>query len=175
LWDFLLFEKAITAYRLMTRKSELLAAFDAAWDANWESLSAALKDVTEEEALFQHPVYSDAKKRTGFPANGSILWHVVHLAECYRLYVRMIEQRPHEPEDAEAPKISTLQEGIAYLKDERAALRHAIDALDDTQLDEMLYYGKPILSLCRGTVRHDAWHGGQIVVARRLYRMRERS
>jgi uncharacterized damage-inducible protein DinB len=155
---------------LTFRKDELLAAFDAAWDADWESIAAALKDVTEEEARFQHASYRDAEQQEGLPPNGSILWHIVHLGQCYQLYVRIIEERPNEPQDAEAPNILSLQEAIAYLKRERSALRDTIDSLREEQLDEMLYYGKPILSLCRGSVRHDVWHAGQIALARRLYR-----
>lgn len=159
----------------MTRLAELLAAFDDAWDAelNWESLGGLVKNLTEEEAWFQHLVYSDVPQEPGHPPSGTIMWHLVHLAHCYRWYKLAIEQRPNMPAEIDPPSASTLQEAIENLKLYRDELRAAIASLPDSALDEMLYYKRPVITLARSTVRHDGWHGGQIAVAKRLYRNRE--
>lgn len=158
----------------MTQKDELLAAYDDVGNHPWESLAMALKPVTEEEAWFQHPAYSDVEQEEGHPPSGTILWHLVHLAHCYIWYKAAIEQRPNKPNEVQPPHASSLAEAIQNLQHHRAALRDTIAAVDEKQLEEPLYYGKPILALVRSTVRHDAWHASQIVMARRLYLMRDK-
>ena len=158
----------------MSRHSELLAAFDAAWDRPWESIMAAIKGVTEDEAVFQHAAFSDEVAEIGFPLHGTILWYVTHLASCYRMYKAAIEVRPNAPPEFQHVS-STFEEALVTLKQTRDELREAIVNLSEQELDEKLYWENTIADLVRGTVRHDAWHAGQIAVVRRLYRMRERS
>jgi uncharacterized damage-inducible protein DinB len=156
----------------MTRKEEILAAYDDAWSYKWESLTAALKDVTEEEAAYQHPIYSDVEREDGHPPSGSIMWHVVHLAHCYRHYVSTIERRPGSSEAFPPPEANSLTEAIANLIRCRAELRSAIASVDEAELDGEVSNYKTVAQLARMTVRHDAWHASQIVIAKRLYRTR---
>ncbi len=158
----------------MTSKSELLAAFDAAWDHPWESLSEAIKGVTEEEAIYQHPAYASEPNEDGYPPKGTIFWHLVHLAYCYRRYRSGIERRPDPASNEITPTIvMTLAETIADVNIARDQLRDALENLSQDSLEEKLHYGMRVIDLARSSVRHDAWHAGQIAVARRLYRMRE--
>jgi hypothetical protein len=156
----------------MTRKEEMLAAYDDAWSWRWESLTAALNGISEEEAAYQHPIYSDVEREVGHPPSGSILWHVVHLAHCYRYYVSTIERRPEAPEAFPPPEAHLLAEAISNLKQYRVELRNAIASVKEEELDDAVSDYKTVAQLARMTVRHDAWHASQIVVARRLYRMR---
>jgi hypothetical protein len=156
----------------MTRKEEILAAYDDAWSYKWESLDYALNGVAEEEAAFQHPVYSDAERERGHPPSGSILWHLVHLAQCYLYYASAIERRPSEPEEIPPPEADFLVEAISNLKRCRAKLRAAITSVPEQELDDEVFNYKTVAQLARMTVRHDAWHASQIVIVKRLYRMR---
>ncbi len=156
----------------MMQKSELLAAFDAAWDRPWESIMSALEGVSEEEAVFQHPAFSEEVSEAGLPLPGTVLWYVTHLAACYRMYKAAIELRPGAPPEIEQVP-SSLSAAIADLKQTRDELRHVIANLSEHELDDELHWGNSIVDLVRGIVRHDAWHGGQIAIVRRLYRMRE--
>jgi hypothetical protein len=156
----------------MTRKEEILAAYDDAWSYKWESLTAALNGVTEEEAVYQHRIYSDVEREAGHPLSGSILWHLVHLAHCYLHYVSAIERRPEASEEFPPPEANSLEEAIANLKHYRAELRNAIASVPEEQLDDEVSNYKTVAQLARMTVRHDAWHASQIVIAKRLYRMR---
>lgn len=156
----------------MTRKDEILAAYDDAWSWRWESLTTALNGVTEEEAAFQHPIYSDVEREESHPPSGSILWHLVHLAHCYRHYVSSIELRPKQGEDYPPPEANSLAEAISNLKLYRAELRNAIASVPEEQLDDEIFNYKTVAQFARMTVRHDAWHASQIAIARRLYRMR---
>ncbi|MDP4200903.1 MAG: DinB family protein [Bacteroidota bacterium] len=158
----------------MTRKIELLTAYDAAWDREWESLQSVLKHLTEEEARYQHPAYSEEPLEDGHPPAGTVLWYIVHLPHCYRHYADIIRQRPNKPEDPHPPESNSVEEALANLQHDRTELRNTIATLSEEELDEKLYYGGTVPDLVRGTVRHDAWHAGQIAVARRLYRMRGR-
>ena len=164
----------ISACENMTRKNELLTGYDAAWSREWESLQSVLKNLTEEEARYQHPAYSDEPPEDGHPPAGTVLWHLIHLPHCYRHYVNVIRQRPAKPDDPPPPESNSVEEAIANLLLDRADLRDAIAELSEEQLDEKLYYGGTVADLVRGSVRHNAWHAGQIAVARRLYRMRGR-
>ncbi|HEY3874559.1 MAG TPA: DinB family protein, partial [Candidatus Kapabacteria bacterium] len=153
----------------------LLAAYDDAWDAelNWESLGGILKNITEDEAQFQHSIYSDVPQEPGFPPNGTMLWHIAHLTHCYRWYKAAIEERPNAPKDFDPIVVTDLQDAIQNLKRYRDELRETIANVPEQALKEMLYYKQPVATLARSTVRHDAWHGGQIALAKRLYRNRE--
>ena len=156
----------------MTRKEEILAAYDDAWSWRWESLTAALNGITDEEAAFQHPIYSDVEREEGHPPSGSILWHLVHLAHCYRHYVSAIKRRPDAPEEFPPPEASLLAEAISNLERYRLELRTAIASVPEEELDDEVFNYKTVAQLARMTVRHDAWHASQIAIAKRLYRMR---
>lgn len=156
----------------MTRKEELFASYDAVGNRKWESLESALKDLTEEEALFQHPCYAKEEIDPAEPLPGSVMWHLVHLPHCYRHYVDIIRERPAQPADPPAPQPTSVIKAIQILQQERAELRATIAKLSEAELDEKLYYDETVTDLVRGTIRHDAWHGGQIVMARRLFRTR---
>jgi len=158
----------------MTSKEELLAEFDEAWSHPWESLGAILKDVSEEEAWYQHKIYAKEEREEGHSPSGTILWHLVHLGQCYRWYRSWISSRPNKPSEVLPPEATSLAEGIVNVKLCRDELRDCLSSLSEEQLNEKLYGGKTVIDLARASVRHDAWHGGQIAVAKRLYRMREK-
>jgi DinB family protein len=156
----------------MTRKEEILAANDDAWHYKWESLSVVLNDITEEEAIFQYPVYSGVERQIGYPPSGTILWHLVHLAHCYLDYTSTIECRPSAPGEISPPSSYSLSEAITKLKHYRYQLRTAIASVPEDELDNEVFNYGTVAELARMTTRHDAWHGSQIAIAKRLYRMR---
>ncbi|HET6400349.1 MAG TPA: DinB family protein [Candidatus Kapabacteria bacterium] len=156
----------------MTRKEEILAAFDDAWGYKWESLESVLNGITEEAAAYQHPIYSEVEREEGYPPAGTILWHLVHLAHCYRHYAGTIEQRPKEREEMPVPEANSLAEAISNLKRYRAELQSAIASVPEDRLDDEVFDYDTVAYLVRMIVRHDAWHASQIAVAKRMYRMR---
>lgn len=152
----------------------LRLAFDDAWGHKWESLTAALEGVTEDEAYWQAPAYAADEGEAGWPAPGTIAWQVAHIAHCKRYYETIVRHR----EDAEAPPV-TPRENVDTFAAERAALdaAHAGQraALAEVGADELAHVacGKmPLGEFIAMTTRHDAWHASQITVARRLYRTR---
>jgi len=155
---------------VISRKEELLASFDDAWSYKWESFEYVLQGIGEKEALYQHPIYVNEPPEDGYPPAGTILWHLVHLAHCYKHYVTIIEQRPNRPPDPAAPESHTLAEAVTNLKLYRDKLREAFAALEEEQFDDELSNARTIASFARMVVRHDAWHSGQIALARRLFR-----
>ncbi len=154
----------------MMRKEELLICFDQVAHHPEESVELALKGITEEESWYQHPAYSIEEREVGHPPSGSILWYVVHLADCYTWYKALILERPARPEYLAVPDIKNLAEGIIIMKSCRADLRECIASIADEQFEDILCNGRSISDQVRMIIRHDAWHGGQIAVARRLAR-----
>lgn len=154
----------------MTSKEELLASFDQVWSHPEESVELALKGVTEEEAWYQHSAYVKEEREDNHPPSGSILWHLVHLGHCYRWYKAIIISRPDKPTEPSPPEAKSLDEGIANVKVCHDELRDCLLSLSEDQLSEKLYSGKTVIELARASIRHDAWHGGQIAVAKRLCR-----
>jgi uncharacterized damage-inducible protein DinB len=157
----------------MARKDELLAAFDAAESDPWESIENAIKGLTEEEAAYQHISFSKETTEAGAPLPGTVLWYLVHLAECYEQYSTWILVRPEHP--GEGPKLSanTVADALSLLRDSRAKLRATLANLEESRLDDKLKGGRTVADLLRASIRHDCWHGGQIAVVRRLYRNRD--
>src|SRR4051812_47111437 len=110
----------------MNRIDEILAAYDDALSHSWESLDATLQSVTEEESCYQDPIYADVEREEGHPPSGTILWHLVHLANCYQWHKLVIDQRPNKPDEIAPPEANSLTEAIEHLKRDRAALRATI-------------------------------------------------
>jgi hypothetical protein len=156
----------------MTRKEELLAAFDDSGRFGWESLDKKLEGVSPEEALYQHPMYAGEPLEAEHPPEGTILWHLVHLANVYRWYLGVIEARPQEPEIADFPLAKSLEESRMNLRISRQKFRDHIALLPEEALDEPHFDGRTPLLITRMMSRHDAWHTAQIAVLRRLYRTR---
>ncbi len=156
----------------MTRKDELLIAFDDAQTHAWESIEYAIKDLTDEEALYQHPAYGDVTPEGGHPPAGTALWHLVHLQNCYDYYNLGIRSRPNKPEEIGTTGAATVAEAVAKLKWSRNELRRSVAALSEEQLDEALGSGRTVIELVRASIRHDAWHSGQVVMSRRLWQNR---
>jgi hypothetical protein len=153
---------------------ELLRAFDHAWQHKWESLSAALEGVTEEEAAWQAPCYAKEPREEGWPAPGTIRWQVAHVAHCKRHYT-MFLRAPGSTERPPAPPhvpVASFAEDVDELREAHAGQRGAILALRDDQLPLPVGNGMPLGEFLAMAVRHDTWHASQIAVARRLYRNR---
>jgi hypothetical protein len=157
---------------IMTRKEELLASFDDSWRFGWESLDKKLDGVTAEESLYLHPMYADEPLEAEHPPEGTILWHLVHLANVYKWYLGVIEARPQKPEIADLPLARSIAEARENLRICRQKFRDHVAALSEEALDEPHFDGRTPLLITRMMTRHDAWHTAQITVLRRLYRTR---
>ena len=144
-----------------------LLFLDNAWEHDWESLMSALAGVTEEEARWQAPCYADAPASDSTHAPGTIRWQVTHLAHCKREYTaRLLGDRearsPALPEHVTA----SYEEDLADLQRAHVEERAAIAALEDQEITP------DVADFLTNIIRHDTWHGGQIALARRLYRAR---
>ena len=158
----------------MTPLDVHLAAFDDAWAHRWESLTSVLDGVDDEEAAWQAPAYADQEREEGWPPEGTILWHIAHVAHCKRPYASVVRARA----DAEAPAVEP-RVPVDGLAAERAALeeahadqRAAIEAVGDDDLTAVACGKMPLGEFLAMATRHDAWHGAQIAVLRRLYKSR---
>ncbi len=145
----------------------ILLHFDNAWDHEWESLMGTLSGVTEAEAQWQAPCYDNAPGADGAPAPGTIRWHVTHVANCKREYT----SRLNGDQEARSPDISprltkSLAEDLEELRSAHTEQRTAIAALSADELTPTL------ADFLANIIRHDIWHGGQIALARRLWRSR---
>ena len=151
-----------------------LRQLDDAWAHRWESLTAVLEGVTEKEADWQAPAYAAEDREEGWPAPGTVRWQVAHIAHCKRYYTKFIrapgvsERPPAEPRTP----LATFAAEVGALEEAHAAQRTALAALRDADLEEPVGNGMPMAEFLAMAIRHDAWHGAQIAVARRLYRHR---
>ena len=147
---------------------------DDAWGHDWESVRSALADVDDELAVWQSPAYAMEEREEGWPAPGTIHWHVAHLAHCKRYYreviaARGVEGRPPEPERAPGAGYA---ESCAELEAAHAALRAEIASLDPEELEMGVGNGMSADRFIAMATRHDVWHGAQVAVVKRLARTR---
>ena len=154
----------------MTQKEELLTAFDEAWSFKWESIESVLNDISDEEALYQHPSYSNLQQEESHPPPGTILTLLVHLADCYGYYRALIIHRPEMLNVPPPLEAGNMKVAMSNLMLRRLELREAIDSLAEAQFEEKIYNHKSVAQLIRMLIRHDAWHSGQIALIKRLYR-----
>lgn len=151
----------------------LLRQLDDAWAHPWESVAFALKDVTEEEAAWQPPVYAEETNEEGWPPKGSVRWHVAHLAACKRDYACLVRDRGKAAEGCDPfEPAASYADDMAQLNEAHAWLRREIAAMTPEDLLLTLNEKTPADEFIAATIRHDAWHAGQVLVARRMYRMR---
>ena len=162
----------------MSEVSQLLAACDEAFGHAWDSVLSALKGVSAEEAAFQHASYRRVAADANMPPSGTILWQMAHLSLCKQNYARILQQGAGlKALEILAPKRHTAAILLHELRGAHARLHTTIAALADKdlalELPQSSGYPGRIDAFIRTITRHDAWHGGQIAVARRLWRQRE--
>jgi uncharacterized damage-inducible protein DinB len=157
----------------MSRNTEVLAAFDDTWSHKWESFEFVLNGITEEEAKYHHVAYAGEPPEEVHPPAGTIHWHLTHLRQCYWFYTDAIRQRPNEPKPVYPPETHSLTEAIEMLKESRDKFRATIASLTDADLEDPLCRGETVAEFIRASVRHDAWHCGQIAMVKRLARNQE--
>jgi hypothetical protein len=152
------------------RLQVLLRAFDDAWSHRFESLTAALRGVSEAEAAHQDASYSADKGWRGMPPPGTILWQVAHLEHSAGHYHYLLRNRPVSTQpQTPAPDAVDLKGLLDALASSRADFRMSIVALNDANLDEPCLEDMSVEEFLRMAIRHETWHAAQIVIARRLY------
>lgn len=150
-----------------------VAHLEDASDHEFESLRSVLEGVSEEEAAWQAPCYSAENDEWPGLRTGSIHWHVWHLADCKRVYAASYR---NDSGAVEVPE-PLPQFGAEWrrLVEEHHEQVRALSSLTDEDLDRSDGQGPPLGKQVAAHVRHDAWHGGQIALIRRLYRTRSGS
>ena len=158
----------------MTGVEAFLRQLDDSWEHKWESLSAVLATVEEDEADWQAPCYAEEEQEEGWPPPGTVRWQVAHVAHCKRHYTDFIKapgssERPPVP--ARKPTES-FAEDRAELAAAHAEQRDAIASLSESDLELSVGNGMRLDVFLAMAIRHDSWHAAQIAVARRLWRTR---
>ncbi|MHC4958476.1 MAG: DinB family protein [Planctomycetota bacterium] len=142
-----------------------LVHLDNAWNHDWESLLAVLAGVGEEEANWQAPSYADVDPVDGWPAPGSIRWHVAHVAHCKREYTgRLNGDREKRTPDLPHAPTGSFAEDLAELHAAHDAERATVAALTADELTPV------VVDFLANITRHDIWHAGAIAVVRRMWR-----
>jgi hypothetical protein len=83
-------------------------------------------------------------------------------------YIRQTPPIVHEPLTP-PPRTVDLPELIDRLERARQSLREEIVKLSDMDLEDQCARGMKVGQFLRMVIRHDAWHGGQLAVIRRVY------
>lgn len=154
----------------MTFKEHLLTTFDDTWDHRWESFALVIKDVDQEMARYQHPVYLSQAATEYNAKKGSIIWHIAHLAHCHLQYAEVITGRPEVPVEPPFPNIDSLEAALEQITLSRTKLRSAIESVSEDELSDKVCGGDTVAGYVQTILRHDAWHFGQMAVVKRLYR-----
>ncbi len=154
-----------------------LRSFDDAWSHAWESVQAVLEGVSAAEAFWQAAAYEDEPREEGWPAPGTIAWHVAHMAHCKRYYTEIVRRagETERPDAAPWAEVSSLDGLLGVLRAAHADQRAAIASLSDEQLHLTTPNDMSLSAFLAMCTRHDTWHAGQIAVVRRLYRARSES
>ncbi len=137
-------------------------------------IEEALDQLPEEAALWWEPA-------PGIPSIGSRVQHI--LGASRRLAAYALEPSP-DPEAlaAEArmdwtPRGGSRKQLLEALRQQFAALARRIEALTESELDEVCHVGRRQLPVRRATIlhhliEHAAHHSGQLILLVRLYALR---
>ena len=150
----------------------ILRQLDDAWGHAFESLTAVLDGVTDEEWSWQPPGYDDVDQDEPGPAPGTIAWHVAHLTACKQEYACHVRDRGKDVdlEGAEHQVPPGTKAQRKALEAAHAWLRHEVEALTPEDLTLKANHQMALDEFLAMTIRHDSWHAGQMAVARRLHR-----
>ena len=149
-----------------------LRQLDDLWSHSWESFSSVLTELGEDEASWRATCYRDISNADLAAPSGSVLWHLAQLAACKSDYA----DRLSEGTDIVPPSTAngSLNSVLDQLRREHERERDAIARLRPDDLARVLPDGLTVAGLLALALRHDAWHLGQIAVARRLFREHRR-
>jgi hypothetical protein len=154
----------------MTRTETLVQTLNDAWTHKYESLEPLLETLTEEMASYQHAAYADVPLEEPWPAQGSITWHLAHMAYWSEYYLGQLRQWG-TPLHVTPPHFES--HALPYLLDRLRTAHNAVvshvQSLTDDQLDTLTGTTslQTYILMC---ARHDTWHASQIAVAKRLYK-----
>ncbi len=154
-----------------------LTLFDDAWSHSWESLQTTLEGVTEAEAAHVPADYADEELEEGWPAPGSVLWQLAHLAHCKAYYTALIEQRGEEPGNPEPVAFEVCEDYAAYgthLAQVHGKQREAMAELTREDMPLKVGNGMLLPEFLSMIIRHDIWHASQVAIARRSWRQTNR-
>lgn len=118
--------------------------------------------------------WSHIATEPGWPANGSILWHIAHLIHCQERYARVIRQwgTPVESRTADFEPLN-LEPLLKRLEVAHADLLMCIEGVNDDAL-ETTTSSMTLQEFILMSTRHDTWHAAQIAMVRRLYAYSQR-
>lgn len=157
----------------MNAVEALLVVFDGAWKDDFESLTDACTDLTEEESVWQPPAYKREPHDKGVGRPGTILWHLNHLEMCHRHYIATLKQmNPDAAPDTRAPGELPLKKALAALGDATQDLRSVIAELKSEDLTRQVRPNRTAANFIAMIARHISWHAGMIKQTRRLCRYR---
>lgn len=164
----------------MDAVESLLVVFDGALNDEWESLANAIRDLTGQEAAWQHPAYAAEPHDEGVGMPGTILWHLNHLELCHRHYISTIQRglapagclTPLADIDTQPPGELPLAQVLPALKKASADLREAIAGLKPEDLTRQVRPKRNAASFIAMIGAHICWHAGMIKQTRRLYAKR---
>jgi hypothetical protein len=157
----------------MNATEALLLVYDGALNDEWESLANAIKDLTEEESVWQPPAYKKEPHDQGVGRPGTILWHLNHLEMCHRHYIDVLTRMDAgNPPKTEPPGELPLKTALPALKKANAGLRAVIASLKSDDLTRQARPNRNAASFIAMVVAHICWHAGQIKQTRRLHSKR---
>lgn len=153
----------------MTATEAMLVVFSGAWKDEWESLANAIKDLTEEESVWQPPAYKGEPHDPGVGRPGTILWHLNHLEMCHRHYIETLKRfDPASPPETETPGELPLKKILPALEKATAELRQVIAGLSPEDLTRQARPKRNAANFIAMVAAHMCWHAGQIKQTRRL-------
>ncbi|MBZ0136631.1 MAG: DinB family protein [Planctomycetes bacterium] len=157
----------------MNAVEALLVVFDGAWKDDFESLSDACADLTEEESVWQPAAYQREPHDKGVGRPGTILWHLNHLEMCHRHYIATLKNmKPEVSPDTEAPGELPLRQALAALGETTQDLRNMIAELKPEDLTRQVRPKRTAAGFIAMIARHISWHAGMIKQTRRLHAKR---
>ena len=139
-------------------RDHVLRAFDDVFSHRWDSIGSALaKDLTSEEAVWQHPAYRQEPCEPGTPPPGSLFWQLAHLEGCAREYAGILSRRSGgKGDDAPAPRTFNLPALLEALRQSHARLRESIARISDADLTSPCEHYKNTEEFLRMVLRHSA-------------------
>jgi hypothetical protein len=155
----------------MNKNRAYISIFNDVYRDKWDSFLYSIRNVDEEMLNWVPDCYSfDLHNNPGWPLNGSILWLCNHIiANKVNYYQTVVDL--HDRTNVGYQPTFTINEIIEKSNVSHDDFIKKLIELDKEDFNKVVCSdGMNLERFLNNAIRHEAWHSGQIVVIKRLFK-----
>ena len=148
----------------------MLKVITDSWDHPWEGFKSSFVGCNQSEVEWVAPCYENEQTEIEWPLAGSILWHLNHVGACKSAYAWDLNH-PDEKDNLSTWSVELNLDKLRLRLDEVHDEFCKASKIFDPRRVIMGKGGHALEEYIGIVIRHEIWHGGQIALIRRMYKI----